>query len=218
MIVDLTDPIALVTEKTKKRPHQDEPSSEGVVAKFPTDISVYSDPEASQVIDWGLTGSFQALQSLLFLRKDVKSLSKKVSTLTSPDTKLKKKLSQAEGEIARTRATLGSSEKNLSQTDEMFTDAIEKVNNAADKTIIQTRGQAIWEQQVVAFVESVRLRLAVKGITPQLAALEARCDTSSPGTRVLTFDRLGPPRLGPMPSVLDRLEPAAPTLDRLMSY
>ncbi|KAK3229574.1 hypothetical protein Dsin_001455 [Dipteronia sinensis] len=84
------------------------------VIKFPSGVSVYSDlgstlkqadqllfPEdeahlskigTSQAVHWALAGAYQ---THLFLRKDVKSLSKKVSSLTSFNAKMKKELKES---------------------------------------------------------------------------------------------------------------------------
>ncbi|KAK0586772.1 hypothetical protein LWI29_012050 [Acer saccharum] len=96
-------------KKAKKRLCPDEENSDdGLVIKFPFDISIYSYPSlmlkrsdqllfledetrlskigTSRAIDWG---------AQLFRRKDVKSLSKKVSSLTSSNVKIKKVLEEA---------------------------------------------------------------------------------------------------------------------------
>ncbi|KAK2644960.1 hypothetical protein Ddye_020155 [Dipteronia dyeriana] len=93
------------------------------------------------------------------VRKDIKSLFKKVATLTFSNAMLKKnadkarsdserlakesfeKLARAEEEIARLRAALEASEKKLFVTDETLIDAFEKLDIAADEAIIQTRGE-----------------------------------------------------------------------------
>ncbi|KAK2642634.1 hypothetical protein Ddye_024397 [Dipteronia dyeriana] len=100
-----------------------------------------------------------ALQSQLFLRKDVKFLSKKVSTLTSSNSKLKKKVKKAKYDLerltkesaeklaktevanARLRAVMVASEKKLSDIDDMLADVLEKLDKAADEVVIQIRGE-----------------------------------------------------------------------------
>ncbi|KAK2657945.1 hypothetical protein Ddye_010997 [Dipteronia dyeriana] len=68
---------------------------------FPEDEAHLSQIGAYRVVEWGFTGAFQALQSQLFLRKDIKSLFKKVSTLTSLNTKLKKKVEKTKFGLER---------------------------------------------------------------------------------------------------------------------
>ncbi|KAK1563897.1 hypothetical protein Q3G72_034845 [Acer saccharum] len=64
---------------------------------------------ASRAIDWGVVGAYQAQ---LFLRKDVKSLSKKVSSLTSSNAKIKKDLEGARSaEASAKEAMKGAVEK-----------------------------------------------------------------------------------------------------------
>ncbi|KAK1586673.1 hypothetical protein Q3G72_004906 [Acer saccharum] len=112
---------------------------------------------SSRVVDWGLTSAFQALQSQIFLRKDVKNLSKKVASLSSSNSKLKKevketksgaekalkeasdKLAKAEEENAQLRASLKSIEEKVSQIDKMLAYAIERLGKVADEVVIQTR-------------------------------------------------------------------------------
>ncbi|KAK2652694.1 hypothetical protein Ddye_012550 [Dipteronia dyeriana] len=183
--VNLTKYGTLAADKSRKQPSQDEPLSDSVTTRFPTKISVYSDLgtmikrvdqllfskdkarfsqiKAGQIVDWGLTGVLRTLQSQLFLRKDVKSLSNKVSTLTSSNIKRKKegdkaksdlerfaknspeKLARAEEDNARLRATLIASEKKLSDIDEIFTDALEKLDKAINEAVIQTRGVLMYQ-------------------------------------------------------------------------
>ncbi|KAK2642238.1 hypothetical protein Ddye_024001 [Dipteronia dyeriana] len=168
--VDSTEPITLTVDKLRKLPRLEEPSSDSLTVRFPTDISVYYDPgpmlkEVDQLLflkdetRFTKTGASRvALQSQLFLRNYIKSLSKKVSTLSSSNTKLKKevykemsdlerfakessdKLARAKEDNARLRATLLASEKKLSDVDEMLADMLEKLDKAADEAVIQTRG------------------------------------------------------------------------------
>ncbi|KAK2646270.1 hypothetical protein Ddye_021465 [Dipteronia dyeriana] len=129
-----------------------------------------------------------ALQSQLFFMKDIKSLSKKVSTLTSSNTKLKKevektnfdlerfakesseKLTKAEEEIARLRVALEASEKKLSYTDDTFTDALEKLDNVDDEAVIQIRGE-LMHQYLLGEIDSWRTKKDIK-IWEQLNELE----------------------------------------------
>ncbi|KAK1568847.1 hypothetical protein Q3G72_029684 [Acer saccharum] len=94
------------------------------------------------------------MKSQLFLRKDVKNLSKKVASLSSTNWKLKKevketkykaekalkddsdKLAKAKKENAQLRASLKLSEEKLSQTDELFAYAMERLDKAADEAVI----------------------------------------------------------------------------------
>ncbi|TXG59614.1 hypothetical protein EZV62_014187 [Acer yangbiense] len=164
---------------------RDIPLDEGVVIKFSSDVSVYSDPSsvlkqadqllfpedeahlskigASRAVDWGLVGAFQALQSQLFLRKYVKNLSKKVSSLTFSNSKIKKELDEArssevrakeamkesvaglEEEAARLKASLKSSEDKLSQIDERLAEVMERLDEVADEVVIETRGKLMHE-------------------------------------------------------------------------
>ncbi|KAK2648787.1 hypothetical protein Ddye_016276 [Dipteronia dyeriana] len=143
MVVDLTELVTLIVEKTRKRPRQGNPLTKN------------------------------ALQSKLFFRKDVKSLSKKVSTLTSSNTKLKKgvektksdserlskesteKLARSEEEIAQLRSALVASEKKLSNTDDMLVDAFEKLGKAAYAVVIQTKGK-LMNQYILREINSWR--------------------------------------------------------------
>ncbi|KAK0571605.1 hypothetical protein LWI29_018762 [Acer saccharum] len=142
----------------KKRSHPDKESlEEGLVIKFPSNVSVYSDP-----------GSMlkQALQTHLFLRKDLRNLSKKVTSLTFSNAKIKKELEEArcaeagakeamkgavdklaglKRENASLQASLKSSEDKLSQTDKMLTDALERLDKAVDEAVIETRGKLMQE-------------------------------------------------------------------------
>ncbi|KAK0607075.1 hypothetical protein LWI29_008907 [Acer saccharum] len=175
--VDQPERVTPAVENSKKQPRREE-ISDDVMARFPTDTCHYSDPGpilkevdqllfpkdktrltkigASRVVDWGLTG---AIQSQIFLRKDVKNLSKKFTSLSSSNSKLKKevretksgaekalkevsdKLAKVEEENARLRAFLKSSKENMSQTDDMLVDVIERLDKATDKAVIQTRGR-----------------------------------------------------------------------------
>ncbi|KAK1592396.1 hypothetical protein Q3G72_024187 [Acer saccharum] len=175
--VDQPERVTPAVENSKKQPRREE-ISDDVMARFPTDTCHYSDPGpilkevdqllfpkdktrltkigASRVVDWGLTG---AIQSQIFHRKDVKNLSKKFTSLSSSNSKLKKevretksgaekalkevsdKLAKVEEENARLRAFLKSSKENMSQTDDMLVDVIERLDKATDKAVIQTRGR-----------------------------------------------------------------------------
>ncbi|KAK2646248.1 hypothetical protein Ddye_021443 [Dipteronia dyeriana] len=114
---------------------------------------------ALRVIDYGLARTFQAFQSQLFLRKYVNALSKRVTSLSSLTSKMKKeveetkysmaemnkvskevinKLSGLEEEVARVRDSLKSSGDKLSQTDKRLANALERLDNAADEAVIET--------------------------------------------------------------------------------
>ncbi|KAK0604145.1 hypothetical protein LWI29_012518 [Acer saccharum] len=99
-------------------------------------------------------------------KKEVKNLSRKVSSLTFSNAKIKKDLMEErsvefgakeamkgtiemhaglEKENARLRAFLESSEKKLAQSDELLVDALERLNKATDEAVIETRGKIMQE-------------------------------------------------------------------------
>ncbi|KAK1592162.1 hypothetical protein Q3G72_020456 [Acer saccharum] len=170
--VAFIEPSNPLTKKSKKHSRPDEEGlDEGLVIKFPSNMSLYLDLssmvkqaeqllfpkdearltkiEASQAVNWGLTSAYQSFQTQLFLRKDVRSLTKKVTYLTSSNAKMKKKLEEArstetraneamkeavnklaslEEENARLRASLKSSEDKLSQIDDNLADTLERLD------------------------------------------------------------------------------------------
>ncbi|KAK2655178.1 hypothetical protein Ddye_008230 [Dipteronia dyeriana] len=92
---------------------------------------------------------------------NVRTLSKKVVSLFSSNSKIKKEVEEAkssvaetkkvskevidklvglEDEVTRLRASLNLSEVRLSQTDERLTDALERLDKDTDEAVIQTRG------------------------------------------------------------------------------
>ncbi|KAK2653884.1 hypothetical protein Ddye_013740 [Dipteronia dyeriana] len=70
------------------------------------------------MVDWGITGAFQALQSQLFLRKDVRSLSKKVSNPTSSNSILKKEVDKSKSDLKKLKKLTKESFEKLSRTEE----------------------------------------------------------------------------------------------------
>ncbi|KAK0589221.1 hypothetical protein LWI29_011199 [Acer saccharum] len=111
--IDQLESVAPSIEKSKKHSCREDVFDD-VVVRFSADTCLYFDPSsmlkevdkllfledenrltkivASQVINWGLTVAFQALQSQIFLKKDVKNLSKKVTSLSWLNSKLKKEV------------------------------------------------------------------------------------------------------------------------------
>ncbi|KAK2642175.1 hypothetical protein Ddye_023938 [Dipteronia dyeriana] len=108
----------------------------------------------------------EAFQTQFFFKKDVKSLSKKVISLTSFNTKMKKKIEEArfadvvakeamkeasgklaglEEEVARLRASLKWNVDKLFKTDATLTDALERFNKVTDEAIIQTQDDDEYE-------------------------------------------------------------------------
>ncbi|KAK2647137.1 hypothetical protein Ddye_022332 [Dipteronia dyeriana] len=101
----------------------------------------------------------KVLETQLFIRKYVGNLSKKVTSLTSSNTKMKRELDEVrfvevgtkealeraveklailENLVAQLRASLKSSENKLSQTDASLANALEGLDKAADDAVIQT--------------------------------------------------------------------------------
>ncbi|KAK1557038.1 hypothetical protein Q3G72_016580 [Acer saccharum] len=163
--VERVEPIEPLTlsKKAKKHLHPDDESSgKGLVMKFPSDVSIYSYPGpmlkrsdqllfpedesrllkigASRATNWGVVGAYQALQAQLFLRKNVKSLSKKVSSLTSSNAKMKKDLNEAKYVEAGAKEAMKGAVEKLSEAD-----AFERLDKAVDKAVIETRGKLMQE-------------------------------------------------------------------------
>ncbi|KAK2641847.1 hypothetical protein Ddye_023610 [Dipteronia dyeriana] len=98
------EPSNPVVKKSKKYPRSDQKGSDkDLVIKFPSDIFFYSAPvsmlkQADQLLfpedkaSLSMIGTSRAVPRgwLVFIRKDVKNLSKKVSSLTSSNAKIKK--------------------------------------------------------------------------------------------------------------------------------
>ncbi|KAK2634020.1 hypothetical protein Ddye_028812 [Dipteronia dyeriana] len=117
--------------------------------------------------------SFRSILRSGVERKDMKSLSKNVSTLISSNLKLKKKvkktksdserltnespekLARAEEELARLVTALESSEKKLFDTNDMLADAFEKLDKAIDNAVIQTSGE-LMNRYIIGEIDSLR--------------------------------------------------------------
>ncbi|KAK2648398.1 hypothetical protein Ddye_015887 [Dipteronia dyeriana] len=85
---------------------------------FPEDDASFDHIGASRVVDWGITDAFQALQTQLFLRKDVRSLSKKVSNLSSSNSKLKKEVDKMKSNSEKFERAVKESSEKLARAEE----------------------------------------------------------------------------------------------------
>ncbi|KAK0576279.1 hypothetical protein LWI29_014855 [Acer saccharum] len=95
----------------------------------------------------------------VLVRKEVKTLSKKVTSLSSSNLKLKKEVEETKSEVERVlkeattkltglveenawlKTSLKSSEDKLSETDEQLANTMERLNKAIDEVVIQTMGK-----------------------------------------------------------------------------
>ncbi|KAK2641461.1 hypothetical protein Ddye_023224 [Dipteronia dyeriana] len=120
-----------------KQPCQDDPLTEAVVAKFPVNISVYSD----------LGPMLKEVDQLIFPKDE--DLFSQIGASRVIDLGL------------MGRAALVASEKKLSDTDDMLVDALEKLDKATDEAVIQTNGK-LMNQDLLGETDSWRLENVIE--------------------------------------------------------